>query len=312
MQIDMDFIEDIRLVLSAELRQLGYDLPELTGHARDDAHRVCVDRWNAHARRIPARPRSVHWSRELRDREPMLSAEIRSGLAVVEREITSGDDLTARLSRRLGKRKFNDLMLNDWGIQHVHLDAVNRADGTDETLFVLVRADDAYLTDVRLHGAWADGDLVEIIHANWPTEIERFRSNAVGLTHPLTDEQRRTLRSKHANSAIQMKDGTVYQAMGGGYASSGANIKAVMWGDYMLDTAKLVEDFLRGQAAWLAGIVGSETGTRPDRATLHLRHLARDHALVLLENTRQPFVFRVPIEQPPRVVVDFTAPATFR
>lgn len=313
MLIEMSFFDDVRIGFSADLQRLGYDLPALTGHARNDAHRVCVDHWNAHARRIPVRPRTVHWSRELRSREASLSVEIRNGLAVVEREIQAGDDLTARLSRQLAKAKLKpDLMLNDWDIHHLHLDAAHRAGGTAEILFVLVRPDAAYFIDVRHHGAWADGDLIEIVHANWPATIERFRSNALRLRHHLTDEQRRTLRSKHANSAIQMQDGTVYQAIGGGIVGSGANLKAVMWGDYILETAMLVEDFLRGQSDWLTGVVEHQTGPVPDRIKLGLAGLSKDHAVVLVESADPPFAFRVPIQVPPKVTVDFTSPTASR
>jgi hypothetical protein len=307
-QIEMDFIEDIRLGLVAELQQLGHDPPASTGNPRNDAHRVCIEHWNAHARRIPVHPRAVHWSPELRARVASLPTAIQAGVAVVEREIQAGDDMTARLSRQLGKRKLkNDLMLNDWGIQHLHLDPVNRAAGTSEILFALVRSDAAYFIDVRHHGAWTDGDLVEIIHSNWPATIEAFRSNALRLMHPLTDEQRRNLRNKHGNSAIQMQDGTVYQAIGGGLVGSGANIRAVVWGDWTLETAKLVEDFLRGQTEWLGELVESAYGERRDPLRLHLHQLARDHAMVIIEDATRPAAFRVPIQQPPRVTFDQTA-----
>lgn len=310
MQIDMNFVEDVRLGLSADLQELGYDLPEPTGNARMDAHRVCVEHWNAYARRIPVRPRDVHWSRELRAREQVLSVEIRNGLAAVEREIQAGDDLTARLSRRLGRRAFNDLLLNDWGIHHLHLDAVDRARGTREVLFLLLRPEHAYLIDVRHHGAWADGDLLEILHANWPAEIARFGSRALRMRAVLTDEQRRRLRDKGVYSPSQTKDGTVYLAIGGGYATTGTNIMAVRWSDYTLGTAQRIEEFLRGQVSWLSVVVEHETGTQPDRVALHLMHLSKDHALVFVEHSTRPFAFRVPIEEPPNTLVDLTSMPT--
>ncbi len=43
MQIESDFIEDVRAKLATDLQQLGYSLPVATGDRRKDAHRICVD-----------------------------------------------------------------------------------------------------------------------------------------------------------------------------------------------------------------------------------------------------------------------------
>jgi len=310
MQIETNFIDDIRSGLTAELQQFGHDPPEMTGDARKDAHRVCMAHFNARSRRITPHPRATHWSRELHACTTTLTPDIRKGLHAVDRELQVGDDVTVRLSRQLRKRTLkHDAMLNDWGIQHVHLDAVNRSGGTNEVLFALVHRHDAYLIDVRPHGSWADGDLVEIIHENWPQTIDRFRCNAVRLTFEITDAERRTLRDKHANSAFQTKDGTVYQPMGGGVAMSGANIGAVLWGDHLLEMARRIEDFVHEHVAWVGDLVESEAGRRPDRVALHLLNVSEDHALVYVDDELRQFAFRVPVEKPPRVVIDLNAPS---
>ncbi len=73
MKLEANFIEDVRGEYSARLRDLGYDLPSLTGDAYQDAQKVCVDHWNAVTRRIPVRPRAIHRSNELRAHAPGLS-----------------------------------------------------------------------------------------------------------------------------------------------------------------------------------------------------------------------------------------------
>jgi hypothetical protein len=42
----------------------------------------------------------------------------------------------------------------------------------------------------------------------------------------LTEEQRKVLRKKNANSTVSVSDGTVYLGIGGGFVSSGNNILA--------------------------------------------------------------------------------------
>src|SRR5262249_60253000 len=130
-----------------------------------------------------------------------LTAEIRAGVAAVEIELAAGADPTPRLSRKLLKRGFNDKMLNDWGIHHLHLGLSMEPEGrfitrTGDVLFVLFRDDDAYLIDVREHGAWCDGDLVEIVHTNWPETIRQFRLEGVN-GFELTTKQRESLRSRN-------------------------------------------------------------------------------------------------------------------
>jgi len=132
-KIEMDFVEDIRARCVAELAAFDYKLPPSSGDAHKDAHDACVDYWNATNRRIPLRTRQVHWSNELRAREPSLAPDARSALATIEQESRKGEDLNRRYSKSLKKLQYNDLMLNDWGIHHLHLGLVVGKDGFSST-----------------------------------------------------------------------------------------------------------------------------------------------------------------------------------
>lgn len=70
MHIEMNSVEEARGAYATELQNWGYNLPTATDNADQDAHNILVDYWNARARRIDVRPRTVHWSPELRAREP--------------------------------------------------------------------------------------------------------------------------------------------------------------------------------------------------------------------------------------------------
>jgi hypothetical protein len=50
----------VRTKLAADLVELGYTVPAPTDDRYASAHRVCMDHYNAHARRVPTRPRAVH------------------------------------------------------------------------------------------------------------------------------------------------------------------------------------------------------------------------------------------------------------
>jgi hypothetical protein len=70
------------------------------------------------------------------------------------------------------------------------------------------------------HGAWTDTAFIECIHENWPHVISRWSVPGISPDQ-LTDAQRATLRRKHCNATVAMRDGTVYLPPGGGQMCSG-------------------------------------------------------------------------------------------
>jgi hypothetical protein len=295
-KIEMNFVEDVRARCAQELVTLGYTLPSSSGDPHKNAHDTCVDYWNAMNRRIPVRPRAVHWSKELRAREPSLDPEVRNALAAIEQESGNGEDLNRRYSKSLKKLQYNDLMLHDWGIHHLHLGLAIEKDGffverTGDLLFVLRRDDDLYLLDVRAHGAWTDADLVEIVHTNWPDTIAQYRLK--GLTGPaLSPVQRKNLRDRNGNAGILMQDGTFYMAIGGGIVGSGDNLRAIVWADRTLATARALQDHT-WNAEELADKIAEAKGDRPEQINLRLGHLGDDHAIIEVEPSTEPFRIRV-------------------
>ncbi len=92
------------------------------------------------------------------DVHPHLSRRVRCGHAVRPASGKAGPDL--------------DLLLNDWGIHHLHLSAVPEGDGfngrTARLLFLMVRHGEAYALMVGDHSSWADLDLVAAAVRSWP------------------------------------------------------------------------------------------------------------------------------------------------
>ncbi|MDQ5769577.1 hypothetical protein [Thiothrix subterranea] len=97
-----------------------------------------------------------------------------NGLRKLEQEIEAGSDLTPYLSKSVLNPNFHDDLLNHWGIYHLHLGEVLKNEFITRTGSLLyVRFDDknAYFLDIREHGAWAQQDIIQIIHDNWPHSI---------------------------------------------------------------------------------------------------------------------------------------------
>lgn len=164
-----------------------------------------------------------------------------NGLRKLEQEIEAGSDLTPYLSKSALNPNFHDDLLNHWGIYHLHLGEVLKNEFITRTGSLLyVRFDDknAYFLDIREHGAWAQQDIIQIIHDNWPQSISvyRTRSNSSMMYH-ITDKDVEKLRKARINFPIMVSDGTIYEALGNGVASNRNNMDAV---DIMLNIKRKI------------------------------------------------------------------------
>lgn len=171
-----------------------------------------------------------------------------NGLKKLEQEIEVGSDLTSYLSKSAINPSFHDDLLNHWGIYHLHLGEVLKNDFITRTgalLYVRFDAENAYFLDVREHGAWAQQDLVQIIHDNWPESVSMFRSSRDSeMMLCFTDNDVKQLRKARINFPVMVNDGTVYNTLGNGVASNGNNMDAV---DIMLNIKRKIIN-------WEAGI----------------------------------------------------------
>ncbi len=230
--ITTDFKADWIGHLKSELQAVGYP----TQGVSDDDTPLCY--FNLLHRLVKPVPRRV-----LRSREFTCPVDLQSGLSLVEGKIIRGENLWPHLSRKLFKPKFNDGILNDWGIHHLHLGIVVQPNGfikgTGPVLFARFDETTAYLIDTRSHGAWTEQECLCILHRNWPASIEQFKRK--GITgQRLSDDQLKVLRAKNCNVALDV-DGVAYIGMGGGVAASGAAIDVWHKIDYYFIRLKSLE-----------------------------------------------------------------------
>lgn len=227
MNLQLDFVSDWVAILYAELGKMGYTVP--AGTASKD---VALLFFNALFRRIPQKPRKIWKSRELQ-----CPPQLQNGLNWLEQKVVNGDDLNPHLSRKITALNYDDALLNDWHIFHFHLGTTLMANGlvqgTDPVLFARVTDGDFFEICTASHGTWADTNLVEILHTNWPESIKGLKlPEAIALEHvpdTATIEALRKGKGKKGkiNTAIQTKDGTIYGQFGGGYTSLGKSLVVV-------------------------------------------------------------------------------------
>jgi len=214
--------------LERDLRKhmLARMVPDPNGELAQLPLNSLLIRWfNWRDRFVMIRPRRVHISKELGSSHQ--AVEHRVPLRVIRSEVTNGDDLSLRLSRRirypvsskaasaaLGSRVDLDLLLADWGIHHLHLSPTNDGARTGELLFSILRPDDAYFISIGDHNSWNDEELIRIVVRNWPSANLVLGSyTGVSTRVPPSSLERKALRRVGMGLPVDV-DGSLYIARG--------------------------------------------------------------------------------------------------
>jgi hypothetical protein len=141
-------------------------------------------------------------------------------------DIEHGRDFKKYLSRAVewasvtipgGKRPDLDLMLNDWGVHHLHFSSTVEADGfvkrDGPLLFVSFMPHAAYLIDIMTHRDFVRDHVLEILASEWPNEGVIHEIKNAPLGSPITESQRANLRGNHYNAAFSF-GGNVFTPRG--------------------------------------------------------------------------------------------------
>lgn len=240
MNIKLNFIQDWHDQLKGALANCwGVDVSEIRG--RD----IPIAYFNAELRRISSRPREIKVSDIFN-----CPTKFQPGWDNIQKDVLNGNDMTPYLSKKVDCIDYKDPMLNDWGVHHLHLGYnqgekfVNR---TGSLLFCLVTDNCLYVINIYSHGEWANSDIIEVIHRNWPDVIRQYAINGDQLSCNNTEEHIKTLRKKCCNSLVQMPDGTIYLPVGGGVTCSGHNVQSILMMDRQHLFLKQLEQTIKEQ-----------------------------------------------------------------
>lgn len=230
-------LDDVRVRLVAWLEQQGFDVPEGERAKVSDALVACL---RIDHRSIQPRPRRVHRSKELAARQ--LDPDLQAAILVVQDEIAAGDDLNPRLTRRFFNAGFDDRLLNDLGVTHLHVGPPGA--GTDRTgkrvmsgagddlLWVIVQADDAYLIDVGNHDAFSHYDFVQVVGDNWKSLLGKPLPGVSAVEPKLSPTERAKLRRIGIFTAVEYNREVFIP---GGFMKSGASLEVVRASDAILN-----------------------------------------------------------------------------
>lgn len=238
----IDFKKDWMKFVDTEMTKMGFQYD-----AQKSLEENTLTYFSCKRRIVDSKPRRVHESEEL-----LVPDERAEAYASIKSLISVGGDIRPYLSRKSKNPQYNDLLLNDWGIHHVHFSP----EGTKDVLFVMFTDTDAFILQVLPHGhtdeeTWVNTSLIEILHKNWPESIANRRIRGVS-GEDISRRERLNIRKAHGNTVVKVSDGTCYIAPGGGITGSGICVSDVMACD------KLVEDL----ASWEELAKANETSFR--------------------------------------------------
>lgn len=100
--------------------------------------------------------------------------------------------LNKRLSKASIKEDENDLLLNNWGIYHLHLGKLDNNDFSERTnllLFIKIIENNVYFLDIKEHGNFSSIDFTKIMHNNWENAIKEFRIISLVDIEPKLNEK---------------------------------------------------------------------------------------------------------------------------
>ena len=180
--VDIDLRRDLVEIYRAELDRLGYDVRDISGDEE-----LLRAYFGVCRRLVFPQPRQI-----LKSKSFSCSPKYHDALAQIEQIVREGGDLSPYLSKKIRDLEYNDDLLNDWGIHHLHLGASIEQDGfvgrTGPLLHCRFEEKYAYLIDVLPHGSWTKQKLIQAMHENWPDSLAQFRARGV-KGDKLTDKE---------------------------------------------------------------------------------------------------------------------------
>lgn len=263
----LNFNKDFDEMLITELSDYNFTID-----ASIESEKLRMKYFNFKRRLIQPIPRQVLISNEF-----VCPPELQKGFDIVKNKLEKGENLIPHLSKGLTDLDYNDSLLNDWNIYHLHLGESLETSGsgfiqrTGPVLFLRIDNDKALLINILCHGSWTKQQMVKVIHENWPQSIESYRlKDVIGLSSIPTDDDIKLMRKVGINSAIEIEPGVVYAPIGGGFTTAKTSINIslalIHYNKLLPKLQKHIEDNLQE----IGKIINEKTGRAEEELFLKL------------------------------------------
>lgn len=266
--LDISLQDDYRVKIFKYLRSCGY---------KDVNERDAVFQYfNLQKRQLEARPRRVLYSKEF-----ICPDRYEQALKEFEEKCIEGKSLHPYMSSKLRFANYNDLLLNDWNIQHFHLTRRFNKDGSakssDYEIFAYVTDDAIYMIQVYNHQAedlYSNQNMIRIIHDNWPKLIEKNHLKGVtGLEEKIDNHTYGLFRKGGVSTFVELGENEVYGLIGGGYASNGFSNEAVRNADFWLNRLRTFQTIIKDNAVWIGKTIDHKIGMKAELCQMIIKLL---------------------------------------
>jgi hypothetical protein len=298
--------------LVADLRaEILRTLPHRPAHRSDleamETSELLVVYWNWMNRGPPRYRYRVHRSDAL-GANPLAHTEpYGSSLEHIVALLETGAAVTPHLSRgikigfqpqrtpkkNLKRRRDLDLLLNDWGVHHLHLTTVVESDGfvtrSGPLLFAAFRGTNAYLIDILEHQTWASDAIPHTIIRNWPgAGLIHEVKGVLGSRESYSESEKLALRQACIEVPFEV-EGRVFQ-FGPALSTAGTSHLAVRGADRVLATLERFERLLQTHPNHIADTLASAGVKAP--VVLDMRFVFLDSGYGVFERNTN-FLFRL-------------------
>ena len=220
----IDLISDWKLMLKIKLDVEGFDTSKIN---LDELPRLY---FSYKKRCIPITKRKILKSSVFKC--PTIHSD---GLKLLEQKIINGIDLRPHLSKSIYEINYNDSMLYDWGVYHLHLgtlpeinfpESINR---TNYLLYAMIDTNAVYCIQILEHGQWSNKILIETIYQNWPDLIHPFILKEFSdIEFEVNSLRVQNLRKAGVNGLNLVGNDFVMSGPGGGITCSGLSSEVIL------------------------------------------------------------------------------------
>jgi|GEM_PF-2959858 len=234
--------EDLRAILSAELSKQ-------TNDSNFSSHLIQLVSNNNHL--LPSRSFEVRKSNEFNN--SVFRTTFAAALTKIENNFANGISNRWHQSKGVLSKNKPDLLLNDWGVYHLHLSDAYEPSGfcerTGPVLFCYFDHKSVYFLDILEHGrehkdVWVNKRLLEIINENWPQHLDQFKLNGLRAdTNMFSASKRTAFRKVGANVCITI-NGNLYAGPGEGLNGVGDSGRYIRRARELVNATKRFKDWV--------------------------------------------------------------------
>ena len=236
----------------------------MSGFGSLDDQEIIALNFNLKEKMIRQIPRIIKESPDVIAKLGSLGANHKVAYEEINLKLKNGDDINPFLSKQAVKPQYQDYLLLDWNIHHLHLNNKNSGvyfnDRSDFLLFAIFTDDAVYFIDIEHHNddeVFVKREYLKIIKDSWPEIIEPYKlRDVLDLSFHPTNEEIKKLRKNQLNTILKIDD-DVYAPIGGGITTAGTGIKhitkAIKWkkyinsieAKYLANEKKVLEDIFK-------------------------------------------------------------------